>query len=134
MHARLQSWLRRPKLVVALACVMMALTFGLSAQQTSIREAGHRLHGDVATSDGGWVVAACSDSHAVCDDGGTNSADGHHHHGADSSGAAATPVSAALSTPYRLAAVVPVLPPSDPLTDAEPSRLGHVPRASNRLT
>ena len=122
--------------MVAMFCVVAALSLGMSAAETSFEFLHHTAHGDVATSDGGWILAACQADAPRCEvgnDAGFAFGDGHHHHPPHNQ-AKALPSVIAVSGP---APVKTTTLPEDILRrhdDAEVGRPGHVPRVSARLT
>ena len=122
----------RPRRVIALACMLIALVFGASHHRAALAEVGHLLHGDIAVSDGGWVVADCADDHAPCGDGGVDS-HGHHHHAADHSGVSAVSLSTPLAMPVRMAQADVPPPANTRSSDADLARQGPVPRISQDL-
>jgi hypothetical protein len=127
MTVRLIPWVR----VLTMLCIIITITLGLSSSRASMAILEHSIHGDVATSDGGWIVAACQDHTPHCsvdNDYGSDLGDGHHHHRIDIQGSV---LPTAVSQPVLLHRNS-ILARPDPyrrLEGAEPSGPGHVPRA-----
>lgn len=118
--------------VIALLCLVMALAFGISDRRGDLADLNHQLHGDVAASDGGWLVADCGASEDPCGNGGLDG-DGHHHHAADHASAYALTLSPGVAAPFRVALTKAAPRPSDRFSDADLSRPGPVPRISHGL-
>lgn len=127
-----QGWRLRLRAVIALVCLLVALGFGASDHRAAFADLNHQLHGDAATSDGGWVIADCATEHAPCADDGLDG-DGHHHHAADHGSAYAAPLTADVTAPLHLPVALGAHGPGVPLGDADLSRQGPVPRVPHRL-
>lgn len=121
--------------VVSAICLVAVLTLGPQAAQGSLENLRHSLRGDVVASDGGWIIESCDaiDSQCAVGAGGDAHGDGHHHHGAEVQAVALLPTATPMAV--ALVRVVETSPPLNrQLDDADPGRLGHVPRASIRLS
>ena len=131
MHRRPILWAR----IGAMLCMVAALGLGLQSASQTLEDFQHRAHGDVATSDGGWIIADCQGDEANCTvsgHGGDESGHGHHHHTADNLSAALTLWSPEIAFAAGKASLGLSIATQHP-DDADVGRPGRVPRVSTRL-
>lgn len=118
-------------------CMVAVLGLGLQSAHAGLEDFQHRSHGDIATGDGGWILADCHADTPHCaapdDDDGVTSADGHHHHSCVDAPGGLMPAAAHIAVRAPSVSLTVALPTLR-LEDADLGRPGRVPRASIRLT